>query len=132
MSDSDGGYVPTYVLEYAGTRARTRSAGSRVGVLIYNAYSALYSDSHNYRALRISPSHSPSLPLCHSLSLFLFRSRPVLSLISSPLFSVSDYQYLTTGIYHAIFSLFLFRRFENDENDVNDENDARRPWMLGS
>lgn len=50
-------------------------APAAVGILIYNAYSALYSDSHNYRALRASPSPflsrspSPSLTLS-GVSLF--------------------------------------------------------------
>lgn len=101
-------------------------APAAVGILIYNAYSALYSDSHNYRALRASPSPflsrlpSPSLTLS---GVSLSRSHPVLSFISSPCSAtlVSDYQYrrrYTVFFLSLLFSFSLLERIrrENDEN----------------
>lgn len=114
-SDSDGGYVPTYVSACWNT-GRVRSAGSRVRVLIYNAYSALYSDSHNYRALRISlsPHLPPSHPLSFSSSLPL--APRSFTHVSSSLLAITN---TAADIYHAIFSLFPFRRFENENDDLD-------------
>lgn len=113
-------------------------APAAVGILIYNAYSALYSDSHNYRALRASPSPflsrlpSPSLTLS---GVSLSRSHPVLSFISSPCSAtlVSDYQYrrrYTVFFLSLLFSFSLSEiRRENDENSYEQyaNNDAW-PW----
>lgn len=110
-------------------------APAAVGILIYNAYSALYSDSHNYRALRASPSPflsrlpSPSLTLS---GVSVSRSHPVLSFISSPCSAtlVSDYQYRRRYTVFFLSLLFSFSlsdiRRENDENSYEYNTQQRR------
>lgn len=105
------------VLACWGTGRVRSAAPATVEILIYNA-TPLYSDSHNYRTLRASPSPfltHLSLLLFPSLPLSLSRSHPILSFISSPCSAtlVSNYQYRRRYTV-CFFSLFVFLLFRPD------------------